>query len=552
MLLPVGGTLACHLRCRAESLGDRARHVCVLFLKALTVKTVKPHQSVETMMPRRITWLATGDRKQLRIGLLVAVWSAPLACYLAETPLAITASVGLVAMVTSLVVSTMVKPWFAMTVPFVAVLAPVVSMSPFGFERILLSDLFVLGAVVLLSQQWLMTGAPIALSQRARLVGLGGVLAVISWAVSLDPVSSLPGLLNICLFGAVYLITVQTITSEALARKVVWAWVIAAFLGAVLTVHGYIQGTPLLFGSEGLGGSDYVTQVRQSQFFYRANYFYSNFFFVIGLAGVFLFIRAFEAERVSERLGCRFGLFILLGVLFLMNNKSALVGLAVIVVLEVAFFRFGRSGFPRALRVLWATLIVAVIIMSVGMAGRVLVGEGQWESAVERLSDLESLKIRLQIVQGVAEYVVSSPKVLLVGLGPDVTTRMAGSGNPVIEMMLTNPVTGSVEGAIDSTYVTMLVEYGGLFVAAVLVVAVQTLRDLSRYTSKHQGTVARALRAIVLWWMVVGLAQATGTSKMAWAIVQVVAVSHAVFGGRMMARVAKWYGGEARVERSVV
>jgi hypothetical protein len=129
--------------------------------------------------------------------------------------------------------------------------------------------------------------------------------------------------------------------------------------------------------------------------------------------------------------------------------------------------------------------------------------------------------------RGAIEQFLDKPMTFLAGLGPDVTVRMAESGHPLIDSLLTNPDSGITEGALDSTYVTVFLEYGILLGLWMLLFCGMTLSLLYREMMKRGASVFPSLLiAIFLWWMIVASTQRVGTSKPTWLIVQMIAMAY--------------------------
>jgi hypothetical protein len=110
---------------------------------------------------------------------------------------------------------------------------------------------------------------------------------------------------------------------------------------------------------------------------------------------------------------------------------------------------------------------------------------------------------------------------------------MAESGHPLIDSLLTNPDSGITEGALDSTYVTVFLEYGVLLGLWMLLFCGMTLSLLYREMMKRGASVFPSLLiAIFLWWMIVASTQRVGTSKPTWLIVQMIAMAYSLYSAK--------------------
>jgi hypothetical protein len=416
-------------------------------------------------------------------------------------------------------------------IPFAAMLAPISGTQPFGVEGLLLSDAFLAMACFAFLAGLINPNFTIRVGNNVKYFSLGFGLCLASWAASVDPTIAVKGVLNILALGMLYIVTASLVTSEKLGTLVIWSWVVAACYGAILTVVAYTQATPLLLGAETMGGRAYALDIISSQNLYRATFFYGGFFFVIGTAGIVFLVYALRGNGKLLRLAAIFGLGFALSVLFLMNTKSAMAGFIVLAIIE-GWRSFSVGGVPaRISRIV--LLAVAIVVASLGAvyASLMLFGEDQWQIALARINDMESFEVRLQLYEVAMEHLLSSPKMFLVGLGPDLTVRMANSGYAEIESLLINPLTGEVGLSMDGGYLTVLVEYGVPFGVVMFVFAIKTIVMLyGAVRTTHDADLLRnSLLAIILWWMVVALGQTVGTSKPTWLIVQIIAIAHGVY-----------------------
>ena len=463
--------------------------------------------------------------------LVAVLWSFPCIAFLIDAPEGVRVKAGLAVFALSIVLAAIDRKSVVLGMPFAAMLAPISGTTPFGIEGLLLSDAFLGMAFCAFLAGAVNPNFRIRVGSECKLLFLVFGLSLFSWAAAVEPKVAINGVLNIVAMGILYLVTASLVTSEKVGKLVIWSWVIAAFYGAILTVVSYTQATPLLLGSESIGGQQYAIDMLSSDLFFRATYFYAGFFFVIGAASIVLLVCAMKGKSALMKLAATFGLLLALSVLFLMGNKTAMVGF-VILAIAIGWRSFCVGSMTtRIARI--ATLAFALVVTSLGVAyaSFMIIGEDQWLIALERIGNMESLETRLQIFEGALKQLLSSPKMFLVGIGPDMTVRMGDSGYAAIDSLLINPATGIVEGAIDSTYLTVLVEYGVPFGALLFAFTIKTITMLhcaSRQTDEND-LLLKSLMAIVLWWMVVALGQTSGTSKPTWLIVQIIATAYGVY-----------------------
>ena len=464
---------------------------------------------------------------------VAAIWATPCALFVGDFPSAVQEQAGLGAFISNVLIALYSQKSIVFGIPFTAMLGPISGLQPFGLEGVVLSDVFLLIACISVAASILLSNSSLRFGDSGSYILVALILCCLSWAASLDIRIAARGFANIVVLTIVYFVTVATVTSERMGGLLLRAWMIAACYGAIITVVAYTRATPLILGAESIGGQQFAVDMLSLGYLYRATHYYAGFFFVIGTAGVVFLIHVYRGKTALCKIGGLAGLVFTLGVLFLMNTKSAMAAFIVLAAIETcrslafdkAGIKLGRTGL----------VVLALLIASlVGFyASGLFFEEQQFEIAIDRMSDTESFEIRIAIFKGAMEELFGKPVTLFAGLGPDVTVRMAESGHSLIDSLLTNPNSGIMEGALDSTYVTVFLEYGILFGLWMLLFCGKTLSLLYREMRKREASLLPSLLiAIVLWWMIVASTQRVGTSKPTWLIVQVMALAYSLYSVR--------------------
>jgi len=465
--------------------------------------------------------------------LVAASWAIPCALFASDVPSAVQEQAGLGAFISNILIAVYSPKSIVFCIPFTAMLGPMAGVQPFGVDGVLLSDVFLLYACLSVGVTVLLTNCALKFGDSALYVLVALILCALSWAVSLDMRIAAAGFVNIVVLAIVYVVTVATVTTERMGGLLLRAWMIAACYGAIITVVAYTRATPLILGAESIGGQQFAVDMLSLGYLYRATHYYAGFFFVIGTAGVVFLMQVYRGKTALCKIAGLAGLVFTLGVLFLMNTKSAMAGFVVLAVIETCRsfvfdkvgVKFGRTGL----------IVIALLIASIlGFYGSGLFfEEQQLEIAIERMGSTESFDVRMTMFRGAIEQFLDKPMTFLAGLGPDVTVRMAESGHPLIDSLLTNPDSGITEGALDSTYVTVFLEYGVLLGLWMLLFCGMTLSLLYREMMKRGASVFPSLLiAIFLWWMIVASTQRVGTSKPTWLIVQMIAMAYSLYSAK--------------------
>jgi hypothetical protein len=136
--------------------------------------------------------------------------------------------------------------------------------------------------------------------------------------------------------------------------------------------------------------------------------------------------------------------------------------------------------------------------------------------------ETKSLKMRLTVVSSSIEVLLQNPERIFFGFGPDATVRVS---NAVTEAARWSGA--DVEGAIDSTYMTFLFEYGLMFFVLFLLFGIHTMVRLFRRIkqSPQLQPVLITLFLVIAFVYIAAIAQVIGTSKVAWVLVQIFALT---------------------------
>jgi hypothetical protein len=410
--------------------------------------------------------------------------------------------------------------------PIVCLAGPILTVQIPNLGAVTVADLYLfLFAIVAL---FFVGRGEIRFGRYSREYGAMAFLIVLGWWQSRYSAETLPGLINIAELVLVYLLTATLVCKPQNMRAFFRSWIVASTICCGLTVLRYYQSEPLLLGM-GDYGPGYAESVKESsEGFYRATFFYAGFFFIIAMVVIFCLFELLSARAKS--VGWRRLLFGALVVnvitLFLMNNKTALAAL-VLAATVIFAKRFGILGKVRNANSGWSVASLALLLVlaySVYAGIQRLVPQNQLQAAWGRAQDSGDLTARWAIYRNALAFGVDHPRWLLLGLGPDAFTRVLNE--PQIGVILQNPLTGTYEGAVDSSYVASLLEYGVFVCLLFWMVGFRTLKQLWKMWRTGKERVALTLCVAIGTWMLMGITQLTGTSKTTWLLVELLALAH--------------------------
>jgi len=416
--------------------------------------------------------------------------------------------------------------------PVVCLAGPILSVQIQNLGAMTVADLYVL----LLAIVALFFAGPgtIRLGSYWREYAAMAVLIVLGWWQSPYSADTLPGLINIAELALVYSLTVTLVRRRQNMLAVCWSWIAASTISCGLTLLRYYQNEPLLLGTADHGRGYAESLKESSELLYRATFFYAGFFFIVAMAVIFCLVELLPGRAASR--GWRMLLFGALVAnvitLFLMNNKTAL---AALVLATTVIFVKGPEilGKVRKANPRWSLASIALLLV-LAYSGYVgiqwLVPQNQLEAAWKRAQDNTSMVDRWAIYGNVMAFGVAHPRWLLLGLGPDAITRLLDE--PQIQVVLENAQTGTYEGAVDSSYLGSLVEYGVFVCLLFWLVVFRTLGQLWKMCRTGKDALALTLCVAIGTWMFMGITQLTGTSKPTWLLVQLLAMAHVLLSAK--------------------
>ncbi|MFL5482615.1 MAG: hypothetical protein ACJ8AK_10545 [Gemmatimonadaceae bacterium] len=401
--------------------------------------------------------------------------------------------------------------------PATALLGPIATISLPGSLLIHLGDIYLaaLALSFVVREGWFF---PVRLGRDAWLLGLLMVFVAVSWLFSLDMIAALPTVVGIAEFILLYLVTQYAVHDSADVDAVVKAWLAAATLSSVLVIVSYLQGDVLILGASSEARAHAASMRTSESLLFRASFFVTSFIFP--LASTIAICAAklmFEARPTPPRRVLVLALIVNLAALVAMANATAAAGAALGIGLLVVFLPFMRSARRRYLVGAAGTLAAVFALIAIVVA---VLPPAQTALLLGRTSDTGSLEARMYVWRNVFAYLLDSPHTLYLGLGPDVSIRLANS-----TLMRSLFLGGGLQqGAVDSGYLYLVLDYGLLAFAAVMLIGLRSLS--ASFAAAKRGYEAGVLLWVALAvWAIMSLTQQHGVAKPVFMIIQIAALS---------------------------
>lgn len=303
--------------------------------------------------------------------------------------------------------------------------------------------------------------------------------------------------------------------SHARQQMILDAWCFAAFLGSLILLDAYWEGKSLV--SFATDEYDYIIDRFQIEHLFQATYYYSGFHFVIGILSAGLLVRlVFSNEHAWIKaiiVGLLAAFFMVMTVSL---NKTTIV--SVIVSLSVAYSLVAIR--TRRVNVFYMAAVVLafgyfIYELSEQFAGILF---GSSDEYLLSLTSTGSLSVRFEVWINALSELYENPWFIPFGLGPN---AIEAGNQEIASAFKTSVVTRQVEGALDSTWLTYLVEFGifgfviiGAFFYHCLVRGVKSLEKLS---AEQVTKPVLTMTLCGLFYLPVGfISQSLGYAKISW------------------------------------
>lgn len=385
------------------------------------------------------------------------------------------------------------------TVPGMLMLG-VIARLRFGGASLQLGDLDLLAVVVML----LATGARKGrmFIGKPGLTPLVAIVIVLSWVLSVDMAASTVAVFGLIELFLLYCLTLNLVKSDEDAMALMRSWWGTITLCSALVIISYVRAEPLILDANegfvtGFAGSKEIAPG-----FVRASFFTTAFNYPLACTLVMLGVNLLLARASLAARGLWFAaLMVNIGAMVLLGNRSVIgAALAGCVVAIVCLARYKR---------VWLSIVgIAVALFILGQISTPyidkIISPRQVFLFLERIQGADSWFERLKTWRGVSAAVLSSPHALLIGLGPDASTRGTWK--------VFGPILGAEHG-VDSQFFFILLNYGIIILIIYLRCFARAIwQMLASIRGRHKVVASLVLTALVAW-LVLGIGQQPGASK---------------------------------------
>lgn len=347
---------------------------------------------------------------------------------------------------------------------------------------------------------------------------LGSFILIPCTVFSISFSSSLVTITSILQWVIYYILCTHFYVNSDDFLKSLKIWGHAITLGSLLVIISYILGKPLILNTDDNFYEGFKDLKESATQYLRASYFVTSFIFVNACALITYFtLLMLTHQRTLDRLKTILFFLINLFCALLMQNKSVIFAVLIIFTFIMIITLFHKH---YRYRVGVTLFLFAFSLIGVYKYAVQLIGESQLEYFIERIYDNESYSIRVPIWINVIEYTFTNPKVLLFGIGPDISIREANLN--FFDQLFT--YRGLREYAVDSNYFTFLLNYGIILSILFFYKIISILMKSYRGIFKDR-VYCYLLIFPVIAWLIISVTQLHGISKPAFLIIYYIAIS---------------------------
>lgn len=293
---------------------------------------------------------------------------------------------------------------------------------------------------------------------------IGTFMIIISTAFSLELGSSVVGLIKIIQYALLVRGTIVLINSSSNCRNLLTAWIFITTLCSIMMLWNFYNGRPLM-----INWNDemmYSVDLMRDDVLFRPTFFYTNIFIPLGLSVLYSIINiVIKVESSSFTRKCIISTIPVNIIALIMNNTKAML-IPIAILSGLILLKYSWSFIIRPSSIIGKIIVIALLIgVSVWSFTEYFITVPQLSALSERLGDHGSVVMRWSVWTAVLPKMLDNPLRLLVGYGPQATTRQLETTN--MQNMLTGS-RGNIEGSFDSTIVGFLIEYGIIITSAII------------------------------------------------------------------------------------
>jgi hypothetical protein len=453
-------------------------------------------------------------RRQISI---LLIWTLLVVLYLLNYDLKELLIIQFFILIISIINSIRKESYFILSLPFFALLSPIFGIIDFFSLKVVLCDIYIFIYFIYLVCFKPLNQVIINKNFTNKnifalrfLVGLFVVSSSVSLITGIT--SSIKSFSSLLFFVAIYLSLINIKNANAYLINVINSWFFAMILGGILLFFSYLNGNQL----SGFESNSSVTlETTSLKSIFRASYFYTGFHFVIGVFITFFLIRLLVIkDNILKNIFISTCLFFLFLLLFLMLNKTAIMASFISVLILVAYYSI-RLKTISVISNLFIFIIFSAIAFTYINANfftfhydtSLLFDEG---------FSTDSFAIRVSVYSNALINFFKDPIVFLFGLGP---TALETGTSGVVDIFKTDS-SGLVQGTVDSTYVSYLVEMGVFSFIIIIYLLVAILDRILKLkidsTNKTASITSLFISSSIIYFLISFFTQSLGYSKISW------------------------------------
>jgi hypothetical protein len=345
------------------------------------------------------------------------------------------------------------------------------------------------------------------------------LLLLFSTILSISPLSSLIVIIGLVQWGIYYFLCKKIYFKKDDCYLALDRWSVAVTISSMLVIASYFAGKPLILTEDKVFTESFNDLKQSADYFLRASFFVTSFIFVNGSILIYYFIQLIFNKKSSFLLKIKFIIFLIINFTcaILMQNKSVLFSVIFLFVVILIYSLYKNDYRRKVFFSLVACFFFIMIFYNFIIEN---LDEKQVMFFFDRIYDKQSYNSRIPIWINVIEYTIMNPKVIFFGIGPDLSIRESNA--IFFDKLFSNQ--GSREQAVDSNYLTFILNYGiilssFLFINIILII--------KKALNKIKDDILFRLLFIfpIISWLIISITQLHGVSKPAFLIIFYLALS---------------------------
>lgn len=364
--------------------------------------------------------------------------------------------------------------------PLPMMIGPVFAFSFYGIGFITAGDLY---SVVLIARSFLIKNPHLRKTGR-QILFIGLFFLILCTLFSTDLTASIVGFSRILQYALLVRVSLIFVKRPAEYRMLFNSWVFITTLCSIMMLWHFFNGRINMIYWVRTPGYDENLNFQRFDVFFRANFFYANFFIPVGLSLIYSFIAVLKRVESSGIINKLLLASIPVNIIALiMNNTRSMIIPVIMLCGMIAVWASWRSIFSVNSKFRKMLLLITISILSISLLLGSLITTPQRYALLERALNKEAIVLRLSVWESAMTEILNSPFRLLFGWGPQATLRQFE--RPFMQKLLTGSL-GNTEGAFDSTIIGFLVEFGLVLSTLVFIYISIWLFAMIRFYSANQ------------------------------------------------------------------